>query len=187
MRLIASSSSNVNEEHVNAEPHQSLKKRLTSAFRGRQLVGTDISLPSGYVGLILRSETQPRLPPKQHPSSISGRSTRSARNTRGSRQSKPIEVDEVDEASMDVDADLLKGDEDESGNTKVLEPIQTFDTIRVWNADVSVDEGKDEYIRSLREWTALAASVRTNRQYEVSSFSNDSYNNRFIKWKTYET
>jgi len=36
---------------------------------------------------------------------------------------------------------------------------QTFRFVRMWSSDRGVDEGRDEYVQSLREWTALADSV----------------------------
>jgi len=35
----------------------------------------------------------------------------------------------------------------------------TFDSMRVWHPDMPVDEGRDEYVRCLMEWTRLASEV----------------------------
>jgi hypothetical protein len=40
-----------------------------------------------------------------------------------------------------------------------LHPFARFSSIVLWNGDVPVDEGKDEYVRSLREWMKLSEEV----------------------------
>jgi hypothetical protein len=40
-----------------------------------------------------------------------------------------------------------------------LYPSATFSSFVLWNADVPVDEGKDEYVRSLTEWMKLSEEV----------------------------
>ena len=159
-------------------PKPSLRKRFVSAFRGRQVIGTDIPLPAGYAGVIFRFEMQSRPAPKP-------KSSAKARNVRGSRLSKAIAAEEEPEEDMDVDGDLLKSGEDDERETKLLQPVQTFDAIRVWNADLPVDEGRDEYIRSLREWTTLAASVRAIAHHDELASHASVF--RFIGWKTFDT
>jgi hypothetical protein len=36
--------------------------------------------------------------------------------------------------------------------------------VRVWSADMAGDGGRDEYVRSLTEWTALAGEVSWKRE-----------------------
>jgi hypothetical protein len=43
---------------------------------------------------------------------------------------------------------------------RILAPSATFNSFVLWNADIPVNEGRDEYMRCLTEWTQLAAVVR---------------------------
>jgi hypothetical protein len=49
---------------------------------------------------------------------------------------------------------------------QTLIPVSRFSSLTVWSPDIPVDEGKDEYIRSLTEWTKLAAEVRSHVDLE---------------------
>ena len=55
--------------------------------------------------------------------------------------------------------------EEDSGDGMALQdvrqliPTPTFLPFTIWSPDIPVDEGKDEYIRCLIEWTKLAAEV----------------------------
>ena len=44
-------------------------------------------------------------------------------------------------------------------DVRQLIPTPTFSSFTIWSPDIPVDEGKDEYIRCLVEWTKLAAEV----------------------------
>ena len=57
-------------------------------------------------------------------------------------------------------------------HVRTLKPTSTFSSFVLWNADRPVDENKDEYLRSLTEWTKLSAvvsasSVTRERTYSV--------------------
>ena len=52
--------------------------------------------------------------------------------------------------------------------TRVLEPVSTFSSFVLWNADIPANDGRDEYVRSLREWTKLAAEVSTGASFILS-------------------
>ena len=131
---------------------------LVAAFRGRTVRGTRIPVPDGYTGVVLvgtdankTKQASPLPPPPGHrPSRRSGR---------------VIHVDE-DEELQDVDMDYsgegVDADcqgEDEEAPTRTLTLASTFSSFVVWNPDIPVDEGRDEYIRSLNEWIKLSAMV----------------------------
>lgn len=128
---------------------------LVAAFRGRTVRGTRISVPDGYTGVVLvatdANKTKQRSPPPmgRRPSRRSGR---------------VIHVDEDDEP-QDVDMDDIGGagddgqGEEEEAPTRTLTLASTFSSFMVWNPDIPVDEGRDEYVRSLNEWTKLSAMV----------------------------
>ena len=63
----------------------------------------------------------------------------------------------MDGTGEDVDADG-QGEEEEAP-TRTLTLASTFSSFVVWNPDIPVDEGRDEYIRSLNEWIKLSAMV----------------------------
>lgn len=44
--------------------------------------------------------------------------------------------------------------------TRFMTPVGRFDSILIWNPDMPIDEGRDEYIRAMDEWTRLADVVR---------------------------
>jgi len=129
---------------------------LVAAFRGRTIRGTRTPVPDGYTGVVLvgadanktKRASPPPPPPGCRPSRRSGR---------------VIHVDE-DEEPQDVDmADADEGadgqGEEEEVPTRTLTLASTFSSFVVWNPDIPVDEGRDEYIRSLNEWIKLSAMV----------------------------
>ncbi|PSR73083.1 hypothetical protein PHLCEN_2v11053 [Hermanssonia centrifuga] len=149
-------------------------KHLTAAFRGRTVRGLRVPLPEGYTGLVLSapedkkkgvaSETKPSA--KKAPASKRGtrRATRSAET--------------VDEEDTEHDSEIPPEAAEPSEPVRSLKPTSIFSDFVIWNADIPVDEGRDEYLRSLTEWTRLAAeklpSVSTilwieleHRYYEV--------------------
>ncbi|KAL5531299.1 hypothetical protein ACEPAG_4176 [Sanghuangporus baumii] len=163
---------------VNGNGKLSFGKRLVAAFRGRRVVGVEVPLPEGYTGVILHSNASAAKKIDSRASLSDGvegsRRTNGRRkaSTRGTRNSKPIEVDDdadVGESSRSqngtdlnddaTDPSLILNPSDHEGEVKVLKAMQTFQSIVVWNPDVVVDDGRDEYIRALREWTAVASEV----------------------------
>ena len=42
---------------------------------------------------------------------------------------------------------------------RTLQPTSTFSSFVLWTQDIPVDEGKDEYLRAIREWSRLASEV----------------------------
>jgi ribonuclease H2 subunit C len=122
-------------------------KRFISSFRGRTVHGVEVALPKGYVGIVLRGDANDQA--HLHPSTASKtKHRRPARCSRG----KPTEEEELDE---------VLPEEDEDGRlVRVLKPTAKFDSFVLWHPDIPVDEGKDEYLRSLSEWTNMASEVR---------------------------
>lgn len=123
-------------------------KRFISSFRGRTVHGVEVTLPKGYAGIILREDTNDRAYP--HRSTTGGKSKR--RPVRNSRR-RPVEEEELlDEMSLE--------DEERPPAVRVLKPTARFDSFVLWHPDIPVDEGRDEYLRTLSEWTNIASEVR---------------------------
>ena len=120
-------------------------KGFVSSFRGRTVHGVEVALPKGYGGIVLRGDAND----KAHTYS----STASKANCRSIRRPRrqPAREDELDEVSP----------EDVDGHpARVLKPTARFDSFVLWHPVIPVDEGKDEYLRSLTEWTSIASEVR---------------------------
>jgi ribonuclease H2 subunit C len=121
-------------------------KRFISSFRGRTVHGVEVTLPKGYAGIVLRGDTNDQAHP--HPSTGSKSKRRPVRNSRR----RPIEEEEeLDEMSLE---------DEEKPPVRVLKPTARFDSFVLWHQDIPVDEGRDEYLRSLSEWTNIASEVR---------------------------
>ena len=56
----------------------------------------------------------------------------------------------------------------DEGPTRVLEPVSTFPSFVLWNPDIPANDGRDEYVRSLREWTKVAAEVSIGASFMLS-------------------
>ncbi|KAI0317268.1 ribonuclease H2, subunit C [Amylostereum chailletii] len=141
-------------------------KRFVSAFRGRSLHGLEVPMPKGYTGLILRPDVHGESVEEDDgqksrrskvPAKTNGRRTRSTR----SRQAVEVDVDEATvnpKDAMDVDeAKTGRGDDDEP--TRMFKPSAQFSSFVLWHPDIPVDEGKDEYLRSMSEWIELATEI----------------------------
>ena len=59
----------------------------------------------------------------------------------------------------------------DEGPTRFLEPVSTFASFVLWNPDIPANDGRDEYVRSLREWTKLVAEVSTDAPFMLSPFA----------------
>lgn len=131
---------------------------LVATFRGRTIRGTRVSVPDGYVGVVLVGKDVNKT--NQRSSSPPPLGRRPSR-----RSGRVVHVDEDDEP-RDVDMDDVgegagaDGQEEEGdAPTRTLTLTSVFSSFMVWNPDIPVDEGRDEYIRSLNEWTKLSAMV----------------------------
>ncbi|KAI0692504.1 ribonuclease H2, subunit C [Cytidiella melzeri] len=128
----------------------SLSNHLVAAFRGRTVRGLTVDLPAGYTGVVFTA------PPDQKGSSDlnpneTGKPHSTRRNTRQTVAEKP-DLAELGDA-------LDEEDERVSVPVRSLEVSGTFESFVLWNADVPVDVSRDEYLRSLTEWTRLATVV----------------------------
>ncbi|EMD38970.1 hypothetical protein CERSUDRAFT_93010 [Gelatoporia subvermispora B] len=145
-------------------------ERWAASFRGRAMQGLTISLPEGYAGIVLRApedgtaevaaarKAQDRAREREK---AKARAQKAGR--KGTRRSARVESDVEDE-----DMDDCGNGEEQNGmvdGTYPEEPVRTltatstFSQFVLWNPDFPVDEGKDEYLRSLTEWTRLAAEI----------------------------
>jgi hypothetical protein len=142
--------------HVDEKREESSSgKHFVAAFRGRTVRGTKLDLPEGFTGIVLSTPDEASSkPPTTTPSADNGkRKMRARRAPSSARAAKEIiSVDDVEEETTD-------GIEQSSGPVKVLEASGTFSSFMLWNADIPADVGRDEYIRSLSEWTKIAAEV----------------------------
>lgn len=175
------STTNVIEKKSMLIPQSAVKrlsstaKRLMASFRGRGMHGVEVELPQGYVGILLGG------PPSGEVDSLErGRSSRFFKNREKGKSAKGSarprrgakEVVEVEDG-MEVDEDGEKDvdgirDGEEEGMTRTLEVAGRFDSFVLWHPDFPVDEGRDEYLRTLTEWVALSAEVR--RKCLIHSF-----------------
>ncbi len=100
--------------------------------------GLRVDLPEGYSGLVLR-------PPP-------GGSVYTGTHSKNRKPCTPGSADmELDDEGPAEEDELIRS----------LEPVSTFSSFTLWNPDVPPDENRDEYLRSLTEWTRLAAVVRS--------------------------
>ncbi|KXN86215.1 hypothetical protein AN958_10403 [Leucoagaricus sp. SymC.cos] len=111
-------------------------ERYTSTFRGRTLHGMRVALPDGYSGLVLRSKdgsSSSLRMGEEAEDEAKGRRLRSKKTAMGSAETRD--------------------------GVKAVVVGERFSGLRVWHADMAVDGGRDEYVRGLAEWTALASEV----------------------------
>ncbi|KAI0358227.1 hypothetical protein OH77DRAFT_1421538 [Trametes cingulata] len=126
-------------------------RHYTAAFRGRLMHGMKVDLPEGYAGVVLRTPDDHK--PTAPSSGSTGGRTRSKGAVRSAKRSKRDEDD-----AIDVDEEMPDAPEEE-GPVRVLTPAAQFSSFVLWHPDIPVDEGRDEYLRSLTEWTRLAAEI----------------------------
>lgn len=120
--------------------------------------GVTVNLPEGYGGIILRgpANSGTRGKGKGVVDNVSKERETTSKSKRGraSRKGAQIEVDDhhdipTEESQDDVDQEPVRR----------LMPTGTFSSFVLWSPDGPVDEARDEYLRSLTEWTTLAAEV----------------------------
>lgn len=130
---------------------------LVAAFRGRTLRGTKISVPDGYSGVVLAgtdaNKTKQRTPSPPPSGRRPSRRSRRVIHVDEEDESRDVDMDDVGESA---DVDVQEGEE---APTRTLTLASVFSSFVVWNPDIPVDEGRDEYVRSLNEWTKLSAMV----------------------------
>jgi hypothetical protein len=142
----------------NAGP-QPERQRYTAAFRGRAVQGLEVELPAGYGGIVF-NDASASAGPSQRPKSttFAKKPAPSAKSRR--RPSRQASAMEVDDDPLDGDADDIGGAQPNGCiEPKMLVPSAQFSSFVLWNPDIPVDEGQDEYLRSLKEWVALTHEV----------------------------
>lgn len=115
---------------------KSLKSRFISAFRGRKLQGLKVNVPEGYVGVVFSPQK--------------GKETETSRKTTGKKGAKWTRPSDHVAAVAEDDLETVK----------TLAASGVFSSFTLWSPDVNVDEGEDEYIRTLTEYRNLLAEVR---------------------------
>ncbi|KAI1790292.1 ribonuclease H2, subunit C [Ganoderma leucocontextum] len=132
-------------------------RHFAASFRGRAIHGVEVDLPEGYAGIVLRAPSGD----VKNKGAVSRIQTREeerkpkskGRTTRRSKRAQEPEVVEVEDEGVDSAAPSKEG------ATRVLQPVSTFSSFVLWHPDIPVDEARDEYLRSLTEWTRLAAEI----------------------------
>lgn len=104
--------------------------------------GLQVDLPEGHSGVVLRI-------PEIHETESS---SKVERNRKKGKKQQTLSQEENE------DIEMLDGDDAEELR-RVIRPIATFPSLVLWNPDIPVDEGRDEYLRSLHEWTRISAEV----------------------------
>ncbi|KAL1727405.1 ribonuclease H2, subunit C [Schizophyllum commune] len=120
-------------------------RRLVSSFRGRTVHGLRVDVPQGYLGVVLRADGQP--------TTSRLRDTRPQKRGRRAAAAAEGGGGEADDAMLQDDA------MEDTRPSRILNPAFQFSSFMVWGADIPVDEGRDDYIRALTEWTALAGEI----------------------------
>ncbi|KAI5822940.1 hypothetical protein K523DRAFT_358005 [Schizophyllum commune Tattone D] len=120
-------------------------KRLVSSFRGRTVHGLRVDVPQGYLGVVLRADGQP--------------ATSRPRDTRPPKRGRRGAAAAEGEGGEGADAMLQDDAMEDTRPSRILNPASQFSSFMVWGADIPVDEGRDDYIRALTEWTALAGEI----------------------------
>lgn len=141
-------------------------KRFISSFRGRTVHGVDVALPTGYTGIILRGDSDGDRRQMARCKTKRWSTWQARGNPVGGR--------------LDDTSEMLS-DEEEDRPVRTLKPAARFDSFVLWHPDVPVDEGKDEYLRSLSEWVNIAAEVCVLVTVLPSLPSGDHVQNRSIK------
>jgi len=156
--------------------------RFIASFRGRTVQGLKVELPKGYGGVVLRAKDESdggndKGKAKEKAKTAKGKGKGKVveqekakgkargRNTRRSTRAMEEEDDDQADADMDIDVNEEENDNNDALNpdgpaVRTLIPTSTFSSFVLWHSDIPVDEGKDEYFRSLTEWTQLAERVR---------------------------
>lgn len=139
-------------------------KRFLAAFRGRQMYGQEVDIPSGFGGLVLRapicSEGKGKEVTKASSKPLSQKAKPKSKTRAATRQSKlDIVDDSMDEPEGGDAGDCCSGSDVGPPLAKKLIPSSTFASFMLWTPDRPLDQGRDEYARALVEWTHLATEV----------------------------
>ncbi|KAI0332742.1 hypothetical protein GY45DRAFT_1320659 [Cubamyces sp. BRFM 1775] len=149
---------------VSHQPYSSTlhpeSRHFTASFRGRSMHGLRISLPEGYTGVVLRApdgRMGKGAGPSARENGESAKRSKSKTTGRATRRTKRTQEEvEADEQDREPDASVETLDERPA---RTLQPTAEFSSFVLWHPDIPVDEGRDDYLRSLSEWTRLAAEI----------------------------
>ncbi|CAG8583811.1 1045_t:CDS:1 [Acaulospora colombiana] len=168
-------------------PAQDKNEMFSAAFRGRRVIGQFVRVPEGFTGVILTGTGTPTVlqPNVNTKASVSKPAADTSKSTGRAAALKAKAAAKLKakgkQLSLDDPADESQPPEDESrqeipNEEKILsnndnisrrnsvderafEITAKFQSFKLWNPDVPVDEGSDEYIRSLQEWMVLSSEV----------------------------
>ncbi|KAG2345830.1 hypothetical protein BDR05DRAFT_960123 [Suillus weaverae] len=129
----------------------SLGRSFTAAFRGRQVHGRTVDLPQGYGGIVLSAPSGDAKSQGDATGMVETMAQTRGKGRATRTSSRRMETDEDDAVDADHDGSRVE--------IRKLTPVSRFSSLTVWSPDIPVDEGKDEYLRSLTEWTKLAAEI----------------------------
>jgi len=113
--------------------------------------GVEVALPEGYTGIVLRGNANGK-------ASDHTTSNKTARRLAHRQLRKRPKADE-EENEEDAAQILPSEDSDGYRPVRVLKPSARFDSFVLWHPDIPVNEGRDEYLRSLSEWLSIATEV----------------------------
>ena len=147
----------VNDVEMEPEklPQTSSQKYFAASFRGRAMSGLQVDLPEGYGGLVFR------VPDAHEHEWANARNDATSDRKRASRARRLTDSVKNDDEGLhedNVEEDTQMHEDDE--HRRILRPTATFSSFVLWNPDIPVNEGRDEYLLSLTEWTKLSAEVR---------------------------
>ena len=138
-------------------------ERFVAAFRGREMYGQAVDIPSGYGGLVLRTPLDSKGKGRENAASrpLSRKAKSKSKTRTGTRRAKRTTEDSTaDEPEGGDDGDCCPdSDIDPPPPGRKLVPSSTFTSFMLWTPDRPLDEGRDEYVRALVEWTRLATEV----------------------------
>ncbi|KAJ3558839.1 hypothetical protein NM688_g690 [Phlebia brevispora] len=136
------------------------KQHLVAAFRGRTVHGLTVVLPEGYAGIVLDAPKDAKGKSPEVVAEEGGKEKARKAPARKQSTRRATRSTEADDDDEDSGADDLAHIMEESSSIRSLQPTSIFSSFVLWQADNPVDEGRDEYLRAISEWTKLAAVVR---------------------------
>jgi hypothetical protein len=159
---------------------------FSAAFRGRRVIGQFVRVPEGFTGVVLTGNGAPSttnnttkaIMPK--PIADTSKATSRAKalkakaaaklKAKGKQLSWDGPADDGEPPEDEQEQQVLSEDKisvanDNASGQKLVderkfEITAKFQKFKLWSPDVPVDEGSDEYIRSLHEWMILSSEVR---------------------------
>ena len=164
-------------------PSGDVGQHYIATFRGRTVRGLRVALPEGYAGVILEAPDVGKVDAKgkgravdtEQPTSKAkarGRARNSGKGRKSKRgaEEEEKELHEADEHEHDVSlAPELAGED--SGPVRTLQAASTFSSFVLWNPDIPVNENKDEYMRTLKEWVGLASVVSVHSTMKAGNLT----------------